>query len=270
MADGRAYPPGTPVARNDDRRARGTAFVRTASRLRDGLLAPAAPLVAYWGVTGSAAYGEPEAGDDLDFLVVTRAGALWVFLTFVYLRLRLRKWSERRPEEDHGPREFCFNYVLDAESAPLEFGNARGFLFAREALGSIPLQGEPYYRALLRDAAWMREELPRRFEERTTPAEREEVVGRAPFSIRVLNAVLFPCVATYLQCVGLVRNARFRRAGRSSERFATVTRLRSLAFRTARFEALSAAYSGSDLPAPRSGSTGRDRDAGGAGPTPQA
>ena len=47
------------------------------------------------GITGSTAYGEPKSGDDLDFIVVTRKGALWVFVLYAVLaaRIQMRTWT---------------------------------------------------------------------------------------------------------------------------------------------------------------------------------
>ena len=229
----RLVAPDTPfeMSEIDDRRSRGELFWREAESLWSGVLQPARPLVCAASVTGSTAYGEPEAGDDLDFMTVTRNGTVWVFLVMVYLMLRLRPRADRP--------SLCFNYVLDEETAAREFRSARGVLFAKEALTARPVIGGAYYRALVASARWMRSELPRLYD-RWAVAGVTEVprARRASWAIRVANLAIYPWLAAYLQVQGLVRNRRLQRQGDGSGRFRTVTSVHRLVFETARFEHL--------------------------------
>jgi hypothetical protein len=192
------------------------------------------------GVTGSLAYGEPELGDDCDFMAIARPGSVWVFLAYAYLAIRL---GRARPSGE-GPAGWCFNWVFDEASARREYSQPHGFLFAREALMTHPLVGEEYYRALVRSSAWLQAEAPRLFarwqsgEDTVLPPAPEP----APLPIRALNALVYPWLAAYLQLVGLYRNARSGRRGRSESGFRTVTRFRRFALASEKYEQLERAY----------------------------
>lgn len=232
----------------ESRRARGTAYLSAARDVFLGPLGPMRALVQCVGVTGSVAYGEPVAGDDCDFLVVTRTGAVWAFLAFTYIRLRLA--GDRVGAGT--PSTWCFNYVLDDRSVRREFVKPRGFLFAREALTARMLHGDEYYRALLGRAGWLEGEAPRLYD-RWKGAGFPEIppVTPAPWAVRFANALLFGPVAAYLQIVGLVRNRRLRRSGRGAERFRTITRWSRLAFESEKFGRLTELYAPASAIAPQ-------------------
>jgi hypothetical protein len=217
------------------RRERAERYYRLAVGLYESVLRRTRPWLRCLAVTGSTAYGDPKPGDDCDFMAVVRTGSVWVFVTYVFLRLRFRPPATLSPPEP----EWCFNYLLDEETAIREFSRPRGFLFAREALVARPVEGEDYYRGLLRRAEWLRQEAPRlyaRWERNPLPAPMPP--EPVPVSFRVLNAVLFPVVATYLQLKGLWVNHRLRRSGRGGETFRTITRVGQMALATRKFEQL--------------------------------
>jgi hypothetical protein len=224
----------------EERRARGLRYLRLAENAVSGPLAPISGMVRCIAVTGSAAYGEPSRGDDLDFLVIARRGAVWPTLLYTYLANRLHRSGPTTEATPH----WCFNYVLDERAARAEFARPRGFLFAREALTAHPIVGEPYYRGLLGSAGWLSAELPRlyrRWSQSGVPPLPED--DAAPLGIRALNAVLFPLVATYLSLVALVRNHRFASTGRGARRFRVVARLDRMTYETHRFEELRSLFS---------------------------
>jgi hypothetical protein len=227
-----------------DRRARGEAYRQEATALWDRELARARPLVLAANVTGSTAYGEPEEGDDLDFMVVTRTGSVWVFLAFAYLALRLTRQG--------GSASPCLNYVLDQATADSEFRDSRGVMFAREALTARPVVGESYYRSMVASAPWMRAELPRLYERWLSVRPASAGSRRpAPWPVRALNALIYPALASYLQLQGLVRNRRFARSGKSSATFRTVTGLGRLTFESAHFDRLRSECDLTDGPSSR-------------------
>lgn len=223
-----------------ERRARGERYWSRARVLTTEDLRRVHPLLRAVAVTGSAAYGEPEPGDDLDFLAITRTDSVWVFLAYTYLRLRLR------PETTAGAGSgACFNYVMEEGTADREFAESRGLLFAREALTARPVLGESYYRRLVRSASWMRLELPRMYARWDGPVPDPDGDRRpVPLVVRALNVLLFPFVATYLQLQGLARNRGLRQSGRPDRGFRTLTHYRKLTFASARFERLRAEYEG--------------------------
>jgi hypothetical protein len=245
LIEGRAYAPQPPLLQGDleERQQRAEAYESAARALIRGPLAGTLPLVRYLGITGSTAYGEPSRGDDLDFLVVTRTGAVWAFLAYTYLALRVR-----RPAVGDPP-EACFNFVLDEAEARKEYAEPKGFLFAREALMTRPLQGAEYYRGLLGSSPWLRSELPRlfaRWEQGGLPPPRAP--RPAPLAVRVLNAIVFPWVAAYLQAQGLRRNHALRAKGSGDRSFRTVTSFARLAFTTSRFDRLRELYAPTSRP----------------------
>ncbi|MCI4347274.1 MAG: hypothetical protein L3J97_01480 [Thermoplasmata archaeon] len=232
-----AVPPDGPdLAQDASRRERGVQYVRAAQDLMASDLRTARPWISFVGVTGSTAYRDPKEGDDCDLMAIVRPGTVWLFLAYVFFRLRLA----RGRNEGRSDPAWCFNYTLDEAAAVQEFARPRGFLFAREALVARPVEGEAYYRGLLRRGAWLRAEAPRlyaRWESTGLPEPRApRPVARG---VRWVNGGLFLAVASYMQLKGLWANHRLRRAGRGSERFRTVTRVDRMSLETARFERLS-------------------------------
>jgi hypothetical protein len=229
----RVFPPNGDATRLPERESRAAEYRRAAEHLVDRHLRPVLPWVRCVGITGSTAYGVPEAGDDLDLFVVTRTGSLWVFLAYTYLAVRLGF----RPIIGSDRPSPCFNYVLEDRQAQTEFAEARGFLFAREALTARIFRGESYYQDLLATAPWLGAEIPRLYAQRTSgvPPRGEPA---APWGVRLVNALLFPPLAAYLQLAGLRRNARLRSQLADDARFRTVTGPRRLAFVSDRFDHL--------------------------------
>jgi Glycosyl transferase family 2 len=215
------------------RRERGRQYRGAARDLLERELAPTLPWLRCVVISGSTAYGEPEEGDDLDLFVVSRAGGLWFSLVWTYLALR---WRKREGRSANKPR-VCLNYVLDDRSAPGEFSRRQEFHVAREALTSSAVFGGQYYRSLLASASWMSSELPRLYSQRVGDAQ-PPAPEPAPFAVRMLNGVAYAALATYLQLVGLRRNRRLEREGRSEDIFRTITRWRQLAFDSRRFDSL--------------------------------
>ncbi len=229
------------------RRSRGEEYLLAADSLLRSTLREGLSVLRCIGVTGSAAYGEPQAGDDCDFLAVTDTGSLWAFLAFAFLKLRATGEVNRTVD----PPIWCFNYVLEDRAALAEFRVPRGFLFAREALTIRILRGFNFYRGLLGTAAWLEREAPRLFTRwaaegwPSPPGAR-----RAPALVRALNLLAFPLVASYLQMVSVWRNQRLRRAGRKDEMFRVVTRFDRFIVQSRKFDRLAQVYGPSAAPAP--------------------
>jgi hypothetical protein len=236
-----AFAPEAAHRAEGERLDRGRQYLGAAHALFAGPLRRALPWTQCISVTGSAAYGEPHHGDDLDLFVVTRTGCTWWFLAYAYLCVRLARWRRADPREPTP----CFNFVLEEGEAVDEFTRSRGFLFAREALSARPVHGEAFYRALLSHAPWMVEEIPRLYAERApAPAAPHPPPARSPALARLLGLAVFPWLATYLQLVGLRRDAGFRRASAEDQRFRTETRWRRLMFTSKKFERLREGYGG--------------------------
>jgi hypothetical protein len=233
-----------PERESVERRARGQRYLTEAEWVVRVPMAHVRGLLRCVAVTGSAAYGEPSRHDDLDFFVVTRRGAVWPVLLYLYLAARLRRVT-RGPDD---PSHWCFNYVVDERTAREEFATARGFLFAREALTARPVSGEAFYRGLIHEASWLPDEVPRLYraweQGGLPPLPNEEP---APPSFRALNLILYPVVAGYLTLAAMVRNRRYRRQGKGAHCFRVDSSLHRLTFATERFEKLRELYEPASL-----------------------
>jgi len=229
----RAFPPEGEPSDIPERLARAGEYHVAAATLVHDHLRAALPLVRCVGITGSTSYGTPESEDDLDLLVVTRTGTLWLFLAYAYFVVRIRY----RTNPVAGRPRPCFNYSFEEEEGGVEMSAPRGFLFAREALTAPMIVGEEYYRSLLASAPWMERELPRLFSRRTSgilPQHSPSV----PWPLRLLNATLFPFLACYVRFGTMYRNARVRRDGHPEREFRARFDRRRLAFLTPRFDEL--------------------------------
>ena len=231
------HPEGFPGSVRGARRLRGEFYIENARALVAGDLAPARSLLRCLLVTGSAAYGEPEEGDDCDLMLVTRKGGLWTALAYLFLVFRVRRLRG-------GDRtSWCLNYAMDELQARAEFDRPRGFLFAREALTSRPVLGERYYLSLLGQATWMREEAPRLYARWATSGfPVPPSASSAPRAMRLLDSILYPLVGAYLQAKALFANWQLRRQGRAEESFRTVTQPRKLALVTTKYDRLNELY----------------------------
>lgn len=244
--DGRAYAPSAAPRPIGPRSLRGERYRKWAEELASGPLRVPLRWCRCLGVTGSAAYGEPLRGDDLDLFVVTQAGSLWCFLALTFGILRLRRLAGADPERP----EPCFNYAIDDSVAAAELEQDRGFLFARESLTLHPVLGDPYYRGLLARAPWMGGRIPRLYSERTrSPGDCSS--DPAPFWVRVLNGCIYPILATYLQLVGIRRNARGRRVRGAPAEFRTRAEPRRLSILSRRFEEIRGRYEPNAVYCPR-------------------
>jgi len=187
-------------------------------------------------------------GDDLDFFVVVRSGAVASFLFVTYASLRLERLRRGRPEDPPA----CFNYVVDERRASRDFAEGRGLLFAREALSAQMIFGDSFYRGLLAQSPSLRGELPRLYAARTK--DPGDVAPRgAPVWVRLMSALLFVPLAGYLQMVGFHRNAVARKEHRSQDEFRTLATPDRVVFQSRRFEQLRALYEGQPPASPGAG-----------------
>jgi len=217
--------------------ARAEQYRQSARAVVSGPLRWLARWIRCMGVTGSTAYGAPEPGDDLDFFVVARSAALPWLLLAVYGSL----WWARRRGSLRSVPPLCFNYLVDERRTAREFGSGHGLLFAREVLTAEILSGEDYYRGILAATPALRDEFPRLYDERTR-APGPTDASRPTIGTKVLSALAYVPLATYLQLAGLLRNGRARSEHRDSDLFRTVTTFHRFAFESRRFEELRARY----------------------------
>lgn len=259
VVEGRAFSPTSGTNHETPREAWAASYRRYAEQLWTGPLSFAQGLARCVGITGSAAFENVQAGDDLDLFAVLRTGALWWFLARTYLSLHL---ARHRNPHFRGP-PVCLNFVLEEGPAEAEFARRSDLIFAREALSVKILQGDDYYRGLVARAPWMRNEIPRLYDVRSEHPGNTRPEPARPL-VRLLNALVYPWLASYLQAAGLVRNWRFRRRGTPGRAFRTSTRFRRVAFATRRFEQLRDEYQRRpvDRPRPFEGASGAGSSAG--------
>jgi hypothetical protein len=114
-----------------------------------GSLIARLPFVRMVAVSGSLAVDNAEAGDDIDYLIVTAPGRVWLarsLITLLAVRLaRLRGLT------------VCPNYVLSESALALP---ERDAYTARELLQMRPIAGQDVYTRMLAANAWCRDLLP--------------------------------------------------------------------------------------------------------------
>jgi hypothetical protein len=106
------------------------------------------PFVRMVALTGALAMGNVEPGDDLDFLIVTEPGRLWLCRACV---IALGYWATR------GHDLICPNYFISERALALQ---DRNLYTAHEIAQMIPLAGMDTYARMRACNAWVQEFLP--------------------------------------------------------------------------------------------------------------
>lgn len=107
------------------------------------------PFIRMVSVTGSLAVDNPRDGvDDIDFLIVTRPGRLWLCRALIILLVR---WGRLRGVH------LCPNYLLTENVLYFDDNN---LFVAREMLQMIPLYGREFYLKMREINAWLTNYLP--------------------------------------------------------------------------------------------------------------
>ncbi len=121
-------------------------LIRTATGY--GSLISELPFVRMVAVTGSLAVENADAGDDIDYLIVTTKGRLWLARAMAILIVRLA-----------GLRgvTLCPNYMLSESVLAL---SERDSYTARELLQMRPIAGHDVYERMLAENEWWRDLLP--------------------------------------------------------------------------------------------------------------
>lgn len=159
--DGR-YLPSNTVERHDEfytlpgrsglvetrhRRAEAAAGMWVRAR-RYGRLIARLPFVRMVAVTGALAVNNCEPGDDIDYLVVTAPGRLWLCRAFVILLVKIAAWRGD---------VICPNYFLSEEALALP---ERDLFTAHELVQMVPLAGQAIYQQMMRLNSWTEAFLP--------------------------------------------------------------------------------------------------------------
>jgi hypothetical protein len=117
--------------------------------VRYGRATAAMPFVRAVILTGALAMGNVDAGDDLDFLIITATGRLW--LTRAMVIGFVVKPAARRGHE------VCPNYLLSEQTLHFE---ERNLYVAHELAQMVPLAGLDVYRRIRRVNRWAKRFLP--------------------------------------------------------------------------------------------------------------
>jgi hypothetical protein len=115
------------------------------------------PGVRFIGVTGSLSMDSAAADDDIDFLVITARGRLWLtraLVLAVLWALRVKRADDGRTEH---PDLVCANIFLQEDDLEIRDHN---IFIAHEVCQMLPLLGPAAYHRLVRANAWVSEYLP--------------------------------------------------------------------------------------------------------------
>lgn len=115
---------------------------------RYGKLIAGLPFVRMVAVTGSLSVNNVDANGDIDYLIVTQVGRLWLCRLLVLFVVRLAAWRGV---------SLCPNYMVTQEA--LAFTD-RNLYSAHEFIQMVPLYGREIYQQMVTANAWVRDFLP--------------------------------------------------------------------------------------------------------------
>jgi hypothetical protein len=192
-----------------------------------------------FAISGSTSYKTPAESDDLDIFFVTRPNDLWLLMTKSLLLARfLRIFRSDFPR-------ICFSYAADQNFAEKEFALPRDALFARDALTTVVVHGQDYYRKLLKKSLWISNHFPRLYQHRTGLAnfrEVEEEESASPSARIFLNILLRVLVGNYIAFKSVILNMKLRKQRKFSSLFTAKIGLDHCIFESVHYSKLRTMY----------------------------
>src|SRR4051794_20654958 len=137
------------VAQRRERRAHAAHLWPRARRF--GQLIARYPFVRMVAISGSLAADNPDPRADIDFLIVTTPGRLWLVRGLAVLLVRAARLAGA---------QLCPNYLLTTRALTL---HERDLYTAHELLQAAPIAGTPIYQRFLAENCWAASWLPNRF-----------------------------------------------------------------------------------------------------------
>ncbi len=116
--------------------------------IRYGRMIGSLPFIRMVSITGSLAVDNVEDGADLDYLIVTKVGRLWLSRAMIILVVRFADTQGYR---------VCPNYLLSEKSLAL---NDRDLYAAHELAQMVPLMGADIYQSMWIQNPWVAGYLP--------------------------------------------------------------------------------------------------------------
>lgn len=113
------------------------------------------PLVKLVAVTGSVAMKNSTDQSDIDFLVVTQKGRMWIARLLSYLLLWVFRFSIRKPNDKNEKNKLCLNMWLDESDMTWETKD-RNFYTSHEIAQIVPIVNkEKAYEKFLKKNRWI-------------------------------------------------------------------------------------------------------------------
>lgn len=219
-----------------EKRVRSESYARYAREFASLCHARKTNLVA---ISGSTSYKTPSASDDLDIFCITKPDHLWLFMTKSLLLSRfLHVFRKDFPR-------ICFSYAVDQSFAEKEFQLSRDALFARDALTTIVVHGQDYYKELLKKSSWISNYFPRLYQKRTgiVHLERVEREQQESSPSRIfLNTLLRVLAGNYIAFKSSMLNRKLRKQRKFSSLFSTKIGSDHCIFESVRYSQLKAMY----------------------------
>ena len=127
-------------------------------------------------VTGALSMSNIVGKPDIDLLVITQPGRVWLCRRLLILQVRLARLFGD---------DLCPNYILSSEHLELD---QRDFFTAHELAQMVPLYGQALYRQMIEQNGWAARYLPAAFPVRTEPLASQSSKGAKRFFERLLGA----------------------------------------------------------------------------------